>query len=107
RKVLSQCFAQYLARPNHADRLALALAPSALRETPPSRPRARWLRRAAKPSENFRLIIPSADKELFLQDRCRRLDGHGFHCRPGGPRRKERIWGRWRRPRLLPPMETP
>src|SRR5262245_28480799 len=46
----------------------------------------------------FRLIILLADRELFPPHRCRRSTGSGFHCRPGGPRREERIWDLWRRP---------
>ena len=36
-------------------------------------------------------VILSADKELFLQDRCRRSAGNGYRCRPDGPWREERI----------------
>src|SRR5262249_27553481 len=61
---------------------------------------------ADKLSENFRLIIPSADKELYLQDRCRRSTGNGYRCRPDGPWRGERIPGQRQTLRLLPPMET-
>jgi hypothetical protein len=44
------------------------------------------------PAWLFCLIILSAGKELFPPHRCRRSAGSGFHCRPDGPRRKERIW---------------
>src|SRR5262245_7432357 len=52
------------------------------------------------------LVILSADKELFLQDRCRRSARNGYRCRPDGPWRGERIPGQGQTPRLLPPMET-
>src|SRR5262245_44768874 len=52
------------------------------------------------------LVILSADKELFLQDRCRRSARNGYRCRPDGPWRGERIPGQRQTPRLLPPMET-
>src|SRR5262245_33527488 len=53
------------------------------------------------------IIILSADKELSLPRRYRRLAGVGFHCLPDGPQRKERIWDLWRMRGLLPPTETP
>src|SRR6516162_8024754 len=46
----------------------------------------------------FCVIILLPDRELFPPHRCRRSAGSGFHCRPGGPRREERIWDPWRRP---------
>ena len=53
------------------------------------------------------IIILLADKELFPPRQYRRSAGVGFHCRPDGLQREERIWDLWQMPGLLPPMETP
>jgi len=56
---------------------------------PPTHAPAGTVRRLA-----VRLIILSADKELFQQDRCRRLGQIGFRSHPDGPRHEERTPGR-------------
>jgi hypothetical protein len=52
------------------------------------------------------LIILSADKESFPQDRYRRSGQSDFRRHPGEPRHEERIRGRCRKSRQLAATET-